>query len=276
LAAGSITTEKIAAEGITADVIQGGSFVGETFEGGSFEGGLFKTTDGLPGQVELANDGYITHFGGGEAYPGLRITPINTSNMEYPAGIGPSTSGLTVYGGQSKSGGSSIVQANPDGSFLRTFRADGRTGAEMQTSPTSSFMRTYHTGGSTAGEFRITGAYCLMRAFTPGGGRGYIQVDGTYAQQAVKDDNGAFLASIHADATETYLHSAAGGTRRYLSVDADGIWVKTTKGAPPGYFMHYNLEETAQDSGWQSVPVRAGLTSAGGLAWRNPSDVVYF
>src|SRR5690625_1444932 len=250
LAAGSITTEKIAAEGITADVIQGGSFVGETFEGGSFEGGLFKTTDGLPGQVELANDGYITHLDGGGAFPGLRITPINTSNMEYPAGIGTSTSGLTVYGGQSKSGGSSIVQVNPDGSFLRTFRAVGGTVAEMQTSPTSSLMRTYHTDGSAAGEVQITGAYCLMRANTPGGGRGYIQVDGTYADQAVKDDNGAFLARIHADARETYLHSAAGGTRRYLSVDADGIWVKTNRG---GTWKHYNLEETAQDSGWVNL-----------------------
>ena len=320
LAAGSITTEKIAAEGITADVIQGGSFVGETFEGGSFEGGLFKTTGGLPGQVELADDGYITHFGGGEAYPGLRITPIDTSNMEYPAGIGPSTSGLTVYGGQSKSGGSSIVQANPDGSFLRTFRADGRTGGDMQTTSSASLMRTYHengtsasaiqsspeaalmrsyrtdgsmageaqiagasclmrtyrTDGSTAGEVRATGESCLMRTFTPGGGRGYIQVDGTYASQAVKDDNGAFLARIHADDREAYLHSAAGGARRYLSVDADGVWVKTTKGAPPGYFMHYNLEETAQDSGWNSFPVKSGITPARGLAWRNKNGVIYF
>src|SRR5699024_9945996 len=272
----------IAAEGITADVIQGGSFVGETFEGGSFEGGLFKTTDGLPGQVELANDGYITHLDGGGAFPGLRITPINTSNMEYPGGIGPSTNGLTVYGGQSKSGGSSIVQAHPDGSFLRTFRADGRTGGEMQTassaslmrtshengtsasaiqsSPESALMRTYRTDGSTAGEVQITGEYCLMRTFTPGGGRGYIQVDGTYADQAVKDDNGKFLARIHADATETYLHSAAGGTRRYLSVDADGIWVKTNRG---GTWKHYNLEETAQDSGWVNLSYASGFGSAG-------------
>lgn len=285
LAAGSITTEKIAAEGITANVIQGGSFVGETFEGGSFEGGLFKTTDGLPGQVELADDGYITHLDGGGAFPGLRITPINTSNMEYPAGIGPSTSGLTVYGGRSKSGGSSIVQANPDGSFLRTFRAAGGTGAEMQTSPTSSFMRTYHengirasaiasspeaaimrtyhTDGSGAGEVQVFGASCLMRATTPGGAHSYIHADGTSASQAVKDDNGKFVASVHADDREAYLHSAAGGARRYLSVDADGIWVKTTKGAAPGYFNHYNLEETARDSGWINIAFNSGFQRNG-------------
>lgn len=298
LAAGSITTEKIAAEGITADVIQGGSFVGETFEGGSFEGGLFKTTDGLPGQVELANDGYITHLDGGGAFPGVRITPINTSNMEYPAGIGPSTNGLTVYGGQSKSGGSSIVQAHPDGSFLRTFRADGRTGGEMQTassaslmrthhengtrasaiqsSPESALMRTYRTDGSTAGEVQITGTSCAMRTLTPGGGRGYFQAAGTYASQSVKDDSGAFLASIYADARETYLFSAAGGHMRYLSVDADGIWVKTTKGAKPGHAKYYNLEETAQDSGWNSFPVKSGITPGRGLAWRNKNGVIYF
>ena len=295
LAAGSITTEKIAAEGITANVIQGGSFVGETFEGGSFEGGLFKTTDGLPGQVELADDGYITHLDGGGAFPGLRITPINTSDMEYPAGIGPSTSGLTVYGGQSKSGGSSIVQANPDGSFLRTFRTDGRTGGEIQTassasllrthhengtsasaiqsSPESALMRTYRTDGSTAGEVQITGVSCLMRTLTPGGGRGYFQAEGTYASQTVKDDNGTFLASIYADARETYLFSAAGGARRYLSVDADGIWVKTNRG---GTWKHYNLEETAQDSGWNSFPVKSGITPGRGLAWRNKNGVIYF
>src|SRR5699024_9077650 len=62
---------------------------------------------------------------------------------------------------------------------------------------------------------------------------------------------------------EAYLHSAAGGTRRYLSVDADGIWVKTPKGAPPGYFMHYNLEETAQDSGWVNLSYASGFGSAG-------------
>src|SRR5699024_1186642 len=121
-------------------------------------------------------------------------------------------------------------------------------------------MRTYHTGGSTAGEFRITGAYCLMRAFTPGGGRGYSQVDGTYASQAVKDDNGAFLASIHADARETYLHSAAGGANRYLTVDADGVWVKTNKS---GTWKHYNLEETAQDSGWVNLSYASAFGSAG-------------
>src|SRR5699024_423520 len=114
--------------------------------------------------------------------------------------------------------------------------------------------------GSGAGEVQVFGASCLMRATMPGGAHSYIHADGTSASQAVKDDNGKFVASVHADDREAYLQSAAGGTRRYLSVYADGIWVKTPKGAPPGYFMHYNLEETAQDSGWINQSYPSGMS----------------
>lgn len=247
---GEAIIDKLAATGISASLVEGGSFVGESFEGGSFTGGLFKTSDALPGQVELADNGYITHLDGGGAFPGLRITPIDTSDMEYPAGIGPSTHGLTVYGGQSKSGGSSIVQANPNGSFLRTFRPEGGNGGEIQTTTTSAFMRTYYengtgasviqssreaaimrtyrTDGSPAGDIQATGTSCLMRTSTPGGGRGYIQVEGTNATQSVKDDSGALVASLSADPTETFLFTAAGGVKRYLTVDANGIWARET------------------------------------------------
>src|SRR5699024_2758680 len=117
IAAGSITTEKIAAEGIVADVIQGGSFVGESFEGGTFTGGLFRTTPGGDGMVEFADDAYITHLNGGGIFPGLRITPTDDSDVDYPAGIGPGARGLTIYGGRNKAGQSSIVQSNPTASF---------------------------------------------------------------------------------------------------------------------------------------------------------------
>src|SRR5690606_11858483 len=135
IAAGSITTEKIAAEGIVADVIQGGSCVGETFEGGTFTGGLFKTSDSLPGQVEFADDAYVTHLDGGGTYPGLRITPADTSGLSHPPAIGPGPSGLTIYGGRRTGGGSSVVQCNPSEAFLRSFRPAGGSGGEVQTSP---------------------------------------------------------------------------------------------------------------------------------------------
>src|SRR5699024_7219103 len=152
------------------------------------------------------------------------------------------------------------MQTLPTSSLMRTYHENGTAASAIQSSPGAALMHSYRTDGSKAGEVRVTGEACRMRTFTPGGGRGYIQVDGTYASQAVKDDNGAFLARIHADARETYLHSAAGGARRYLSVDADGIWVKTNRG---GTWKHYNLEETAQDSGWVNLSYASGFGSAG-------------
>src|SRR5699024_8418895 len=84
---------------------------------------------------------------GGGAFPGLRITPINTSEMEYPAGIGPSGRGLTIYGGQAKAGGSSIVQCHPEAAFMRTYHEGGGTAGVVQVSPRASLMRTYREDG---------------------------------------------------------------------------------------------------------------------------------
>src|SRR5690625_3621207 len=164
LAAGSITTEKIAAEGITANVIQGGSFVGETFEGGTFTGGLFQTDEGLPGKVECANDAYVSHFAGGTAYPGLRITPTDTSDMDYPAGIGPSSTGVVIYGGRSNDGGSSIAHLHPEAAYLRTYRSSGGAAGAIQTSATSSFIRRYSEYGGVAGEVAVTDSGAIVRS----------------------------------------------------------------------------------------------------------------
>lgn len=267
IAAGSITTEKIAAEGIIADVIQGGSFVGETFEGGSFTGGLFKTSEGLPGKVEFADDAYVDHFGGGGAFPGLRITPINTSNMLTPAGIGPSTIGLTIYGGQSTSGGSSIIQANPNESFMRTFRPDGTRGGVIQTSPTAALMRTYREDGDTGGVIQTTPTVSLMRTYSGNGSEsGYVRAEPGNVEVASVTATNAYASRIRATPQDAYLHTTAGGSVRYLSVDADGIWVKTSKGAKPGYVKAYNLEETAQDSGWINLSFASGFQNNSGGA----------
>ena len=321
LAAGAVEAENIAAGAILAETIRGGAFTGETFEGGTFTGGLFQTDEELPGRVRLSNDGYITHLDGGGAFPGLRITPINTSDMEYPAGIGPSTNGLTVYGGQSKSGGSSIVQCHPDAAFLRTFHPSGRVAGAVQTSRLSSLMRTYREGREVAGEVHTSTEASSMRTYREGGAEGglvqattesatvrsrrpdggiggMIQADSdrsymrTYsgdgsesgwvrvrprdAELAYVNANNNYASRIFAGADEAYIHTKAGGTDRYLTVDKDGVWVKTTKGATPGYFKHYNLEETAQDSGWNSFPVKSGITPGRGLAWRNKNGVIYF
>ena len=272
IAAGSITTEKIAAEGIVADVIQGGSFVGESFEGGTFTGGLFKTSDALPGQVTLSDDALSTSINTATG-PGIRITPEDASGFEYMPGIGPSTAGLMIYGGKRVGAGASIVQANPTESFMRTFREDGTRAGEVQTSASSSYMRTYRADGvSTGGEIQASGNDTFMQTYSEDGRRGNIYTDGTSASVRTVGTNGLNTARLTASGNSVTLFSATNG-QRYLELNDTGIWIRT---GPSGNQKSYNLEETAQDSGWNSFPVRSGITAGQGLAWRNKNGVIYF
>ena len=244
LAVGAVTAENIASGAIHADEIVGGSFTGETFEGGTFTGGLFKTSDALPGRVEFADDAYVTHFDGGGTFPGLRIVPIDTSDMALPAAIGPAQKGLTIFGGRKLTGGSSIVQANPAASFMRTFRDNGNSGGVVQTSPSLSLMRTYREDGSLGGEMfaspdssamRTTRAdgtlggsiqtsptTSSMHTYGDDGGAGQIRATPTLAEVRVVGSNDLNRARITADANTVTLFSATNG-QTYLRLDSEGI-----------------------------------------------------
>ena len=273
LAAGAVTAENLAAGAIRADSIEGGSFVGETFEGGSFTGGLFKTSEALPGQVQLSDDAYVTHFDGGGTYPGLRIVPIDTSQMNLPAAIGPSASGLTIFGGRNTSGGTSIVQCSPTGAFLRSFRPDGGIGGESQAGPTESLMRTYGTDGVSRGEMETAPTYAQMVVRASNNtSRGLIYANTSTANLRVFNANNAMVGRIHVDANESYLFSAAGGSNRYLTVDATGVWVKTNKS---GSWEWFNLEETANDTGWINFNAHSGISTGNTPALRLKGGVVW-
>ena len=294
LAVGAVTAENIASGAIHADEIVGGSFTGETFEGGTFTGGLFKTSDNLPGQVELADDAYVTHLDGGGTFPGLRVVPTDTSATNLPAAIGPSVNGLTIFGGRSISGGSSIVQCNPGGSFLRTFRPDGSRGGTIQTSPEASFVRTYRkdgsvggtiqaspegsfmqtlrADGSSAGSITVTGTFTSMVTNGAGNAAGMLYANSTSAHIRTVDANNVTTARLHADATESYIYSRAGGSQRYLTVDSTGVWVKTNKS---GSWEWFNLEETANDSGWKTFPTNSALATTGSPAYRIKAGSVF-
>lgn len=273
IAAGSITTEKIAAEGIVADVIQGGAFTGETFEGGTFTGGLFKTSDALPGQVVLADDAYVTRLDGGGTFPGVKVVPIDTTNMDLPAAIGPSVNGLTIFGGRNTAGGSSIVQANPDESFMRTFRENGRAAGEIQTSSNESYMRTYREDGTTiAGSIQTSGNVSFMQTYGKDGGLGNIYTDATSATVRTIGANGLNRARITASDNTVTLFSATNG-QRYLELNETGIWIRT---GPSSNQKVYNLEETAQDSGWVKAAVNSGFTEVSPVYYRNKGGVIFW
>lgn len=295
LAAGAVTAENLAAGAIRAESIEGGSFVGETFEGGTFTGGLFKTSDALPGQVEFADDAYVTHFDGGGTYPGLRIVPIDTSEMNLPAAVGPSERGLTIFGGRSINGGSSIVQCNPDGAFLRSFRPNGSFGGEMQTSPKSSLIQTRRADGSVGGTIEAFPEASLIRSYGADGvsrgsfetaptftqmitmaadstSRGVVHANTSSAHLRVVNANNAAVGRIQVDANESYLFTAAGGSNRYLTVDKDGVWVKTNKS---GSWELFNLEETANDSGWINFNAHTGISTGNSPALRLKGGIVW-
>ena len=273
IAAGSITTEKIAAEGIIANVIQGGAFTGETFEGGSFVGGEFRTSDTLPGRVTLADDAYINSTTGG-AHPGIRVEPLDPSDMARPPGIGPGDRGLYVDGGSDTSGRRSYLRASPTASLMRTFREGGTDGGVIQTSPTSSLMRTYREDGTIGASIQADPGSSRMRTYSGNSSeQGWVRAQPQEAELAYVAPNNVYFSRIRATDKEAHLFTRAGGSNRYLTIDANGIWVKTDKG---GSLKQYNLEETAQDSGWNSFPVRSGVTAGQGLAWRNKNGVIYF
>ena len=295
LAVGAVTAENIASGAIHADEIVGGSFTGETFEGGTFTGGLFKTSDALPGQVELADDAYVTHLDGGGTYPGLRITPIDTSATSLPAAIGPSTNGLTIFGGRSILGGSSIVQCNPtaafmrtfrdgggtgsemqaspDASLLRTFREDGGTGSEMQTSPDGAFMRTYRGGGERAGTIQTSAYDSFMRTYAGNSSEsGWVRARPQDAEIAYVAASNNYFSRVKADANEAFLYTQAGGSGRYLTVDANGVWVKTNKS---GSWESWNLEETANDTGWINFNAHTGISTGASPALRLKGGIVW-
>lgn len=295
LAAGAVTAENLAAGAIRAESIEGGSFVGETFEGGTFTGGLFKTSDALPGQVEFADDGYIPSWGGvGEAYPGLRITPTDTSTTATPPGIGALDDGVIVDGGKSTSGVSSFIMTAPGAALLRSKRADGTDGGTIsttnnetlmgttrvgggkggiiQTSPTASLMRTYREDGTVGGDIAADSTFTQMVTRAGENARGVLYADSTSAYIRTVDASNVTTARLHADATESYIYSRAGGTQRYLTVDATGVWVKTNKS---GSWEWYNLEETANDSGWINFNAHSGISTGNSPAIRLKGGIVW-
>ena len=244
-------------------------------EGGEFVGGEFRTSDALPGQVTLSDDAYVTHLDGGGVFPGLRITPSDTSGFNLPPAIGPGVHGLTIFGGRRTEGGSSVVQCNPDASFMRTFRDDNRTAGEIQTSATESFMRTFRDGGGMGGEIQASPTESFIRTFGADGvSRGGVETAPTYSQMTTRAEDGVARGVLYSDTSKVEMRvvksdnynsariTADGATitlfaeqngQRYLKINETGIWIESGGKA-------YNLEQTASDSGWRGLSPEGGFT----------------
>ena len=206
IAAGSITTEKIAAEGIVADVIQGGSFVGESFEGGTFIGGEIRTSDELPGQVSLRDDGYVDMHGA--TYPGIRITPTMPHNPARPPGIGVNENGLIITGGSSQTTANrSFFTAEPDLVSMRARDYVDRD-SQMYVNRDGSYM------------------YTKLEAV------GTSRVQSTLEEAALIrwDRWNLPISTLRVNSSEAAMwFQASTNLQRTLRITSDGVWVETTR-----------------------------------------------
>src|SRR5699024_7406986 len=75
------------------------------------------------------------------------------------------------------------------------------------------------------------------------------------------------IARITADGNSVTLFSATNG-QRYLKLNDTGIWIETGG-------KSYNLEETAQDSGWHNFSVSSGVSLTQQTAWRNKGGIIW-
>ena len=199
---------------------------GEHIYGTVIEGGLFKTSDGVPGEVSFSDVGYIDS-GSQNTYPGLRVIPLDTSTMSSPPGIGPNSKGMIIDGGRDTSGGRCYAFLDPSEASLS--RRSGSARSVLAVAPDLSYLR-------------------------------------------VVDGSGVQRSRIEASKTESYLFSGAGGANRYLSVDKDGVWVKTNKS---GSWEWWNLEETANDTGWINFNAHSGISTGNSPAIRLKGGIVW-
>ena len=257
---------------------------------GVFVGGEFRTSDTLPGQVTLSDTGFEDPLESGSPGPGVGVTPRNPDGFARFPGVGPSWGGMTISGGRDATGRWGTIEASPTSSTLRAVDEggggagyistavgesrilasgpDGESG-EVRAAPTSARLRTRTAGGAVASEVNASPTAVTARTYGTSGESGWMRARPGDVELAYVDSLNTYFSRIQATETEASLFTRAGGTNRHLTVDADGIWVRSGSAA-------YNLEETAQDSGWHSIPLASGINGAGSPSWRNKGGMIYF
>lgn len=256
ITAAEIATGTILAEHISTDTLDvlGELTVqklsGEHIYGTVLEGGEIRTSDELPGQVAMRDDGYVDAHGA--AYPGIRITPTVSYYPERPPGIGVNENGLIVSGGGSKAtGGRSFFTAEPGLVSMRS-RDYVERDSQMYANLDGSYM------------------YSRMEAV----GTSRVQTTTEEAALIRWDRWSLPISTLRVNSSEASMwFQASTELQRALRITNDGVWVETTSS---GTTERWNLEETANDTGWISFSLRSGINGTGSPALRLKGGVVYF
>lgn len=245
---------------------------GEHIYGTVVEGGEIRTTDGLPGQVILSDEGYVEP-GSRARHPGIRIIPFDSSELVTPPGIGPNNNGFIITGGRSISGGRGFSIYAPNMAMMSFQRGGARSNVAVNDQIA---WIDAADGNGNQGYIRSDPASAFVRTDAADGSSGLIEATSSHAVVATLDPGGNFMSDIRSNGREAYMWSVGSdGLGRVLSVDSDGVWVKVQRGDGSGFWDHYNLTKTASDSGWIRFSAHSGISTQSNPGLRNKGGIVW-
>lgn len=306
LAVGAVKANMIEGGSFVGETFEGGTFTGGLFKTSDALPGQVVFAD---------NAYRPSAYNGSVARPGFRIVPSGHLELSVPPGIGPDDGGVTVDGGKTVTGVSSRVEVNALGAQVETRRSGDNSASKITTDQDESALRRYAGLGALSSEIIASSTKSTMRAYredghlgakitvTPeqarmasieGEGGGEIKASSDSSEVMAYSEDGRELAGVEAsskgvelsysdldggsssrvvaNSEEAFIYTSIGGVNRYLEVDARGIWVKTDR---DGKYQAYNLEETANDSGWIRFNAHSGISTGndpglrlkGGIVW---------
>ena len=242
-------------------------------EGGEFVGGEFRTSDQMPGQVILSNTA-------NQGAPGISIEPEDDTGYDVLPSIGPGADDMHISGGVSTAGDMAGAQFRAGGTTLY-WNGPGATGggswASVADGEAGLTCRPDRTNADHESAIRARADDAVVYSEGPNG-TGFLSASpyGGLLEHVSPGDPTARSES-RAEAAPEYLRlerKAPGVTDSHrLILDDDGVWVQTVNSPSP---VSYNLLETAQDSGWQSVTVGSGITPSASFAWRNKGGIIWW
>ena len=242
-------------------------------EGGEFVGGEFRTSDQMPGQVILSNTA-------NQGSPGISIEPEDDTGYDVLPSIGPGADDMRISGGVSTAGDMAGAQFRAGGTSLYWNGPGANGGGAWATVADGEAGLTYRTDRTNAAyESAIRARADDAVVYSEGpNGTGFLSASplGGLLEHVGPGDAMARSES-RAEAAPEHLRlerKVPGiNDRHRLILDDDGVWVQTVDSLNP---VSYNLLETAQDSGWQSITPDAGYTGSASFAWRNKGGVIWY
>src|SRR5699024_7801843 len=200
----------INADGVVAFDGSGTETAQITGEGGEFVGGEFRTSDGLPGRVRIADDAFNYS---GRTLPGIEIIPEDTRYTVRPAGIGPWGAGAALAGGEDSSGRSAKLHATPTQAGITSTSPTGD--AQMYASSSGASMRATRSSDGDSGHVSVdyTGAN-LTATDGESGEYGRILARPGELRMTLRDGSGNATGEVRVIAVTTSVSSTAPDGRK--------------------------------------------------------------